>query len=75
MQLIDEAKHAWKMLSMQAMGAALALQGAWSQAPDDLKASIPHQWVTYATVALLVLGMLGRLVKQGDSEPPKDPPQ
>lgn len=64
MQLIEEAKQAWRMLSMQAMAAGLALQGAWQAAPDDLKASVPHTWVSYATMALLVLGMLGRLVKQ-----------
>lgn len=58
------------MLSMQAMAAALALQGAWSQAPDDMKASIPHEWVSYATAALLVLGMVGRLVKQSPEDKP-----
>lgn len=55
---------------MQAMAAALALQGAWSQAPDDLKASVPHEWVSYATVALLVVGMVGRLVKQDKTDDP-----
>lgn len=64
MKWIDDVKQAWRMLSMQAMGAALALQVTWSQIPDDMKASVPHQWVTYATGALMVLGMLGRLVKQ-----------
>jgi hypothetical protein len=64
MKLIDEAKQAWRMLSVQCMGAALALQVTWAQLPQDLKDAIPHQWVAYATVALLVLGVLGRLVKQ-----------
>lgn len=69
MKLIEEAKHAWKMLSMQAMAAAVALQGVWSQLPDDLKSSIPHEWVSYATVGLLVVGMVGRLVDQSKSIP------
>lgn len=51
---------------MQCMGAALALQGAWEMLPDDLKAGIPPKLVTYAALGLLVLGMAGRLVKQGD---------
>lgn len=72
MKLVDEAKHAWRMLSVQAMTAALALQGAWASAPDDMKASIPHQYVAYATGALLVLGMLGRLVKQDLPEKKKE---
>lgn len=69
MKLIEEAKHAWKMLSMQAMAAAGALQLTWASLSDDMKASIPHEWVTYATVALLVVGMAGRLVDQSKSIP------
>lgn len=64
MRLIDDARRWWRMLSMQAMGAAVALQGAWQAAPDDMKASVPHSWVSWATMALLVLGMVGRLVDQ-----------
>lgn len=64
MKLIDEAKHAWKMLSVQAMAAAGALQGAWAVIPDDMKAVIDHRIVSGATITLLVLGILGRLVKQ-----------
>lgn len=68
MRLIEEAKHAWKLFSMQAMGLGLALQGAWQAAPDDMKGTIPHAWVSYATMALLVLGMVGRLVKQSPED-------
>lgn len=64
MKFIDDAKRWWRMFSMQAMGAALAIQGAWEVIPPDMKAGIPHQWVTRVTAALLVLGMVGRLVKQ-----------
>lgn len=74
MKLIDEAKHAWRMLSMQAMAAAGAIQGAWMYVPDDMKASIDHRIVSGVTIALLVLGMLGRLVKQDSLAKPEEKP-
>lgn len=64
MQLIDEAKQWWRMLSVQAMTAAGAIQGAWMYVPDDMKAAIDHRIVSGVTIGLLVLGILGRLVKQ-----------
>lgn len=64
MQLVDDAKHAWRWVSMRCMGAAVALLGAWEVMPDDLKVGVPHKVVTYFALALLGLGMAGRLVKQ-----------
>lgn len=66
MKLIDEAKGAWKFFSVQAMAWALAIQGAWQAIPDDMKASIPAGLVHWLTMGLLVLGIAGRLVKQGE---------
>ena len=51
---------------MQAMGVAFALQGAWVFIPDDLKARAGDDLANWVTGALLVLGMIGRMVKQGD---------
>lgn len=70
MKLIPEVRKAWRFLSVQAMGAAVALLGAWEVLPDDLKASIPHGVVTWTAIALLMLGIAGRLVQQT----PKDKP-
>lgn len=64
MKLIDEWRAAHKMVSMWAMTAALAVQGAWGQIPADMKASIPPQVVTYLTMGLVALGIIGRLIKQ-----------
>ncbi len=64
MKLIDDWKSAWRKFSVQAMGAAIALQGAWEACPEELKASIPTLWVSRLTAILLVLGIVGRLVKQ-----------
>jgi hypothetical protein len=64
MRLIDEWRGAWRWFSMQAMALAAALQGAWAALPDDMRQHVPGRIVTAATLALLVLGIGGRLVKQ-----------
>jgi hypothetical protein len=70
-KLVDDAKRAWRWFSVQAMAWAVAIQGAWEFAPDDLKAGMPPKLVTVVTVTLLVLGIAGRLVKQ--EEKSRDP--
>jgi hypothetical protein len=64
MQLVDNARKAWRWFSVQAMALAAAGQIAWMNIPADLKASVPPNLVTYGTVVLLVLGIVGRLVAQ-----------
>jgi hypothetical protein len=66
MKLVPNVRNAWRWISMQAMGVAVALQGAWVFIPDDLKARAGDDLANWVTGALLVLGMIGRLVKQGD---------
>lgn len=68
MRLVDDARRAWRWFSVQAMALAVAGQVAWANMPGDLKASVPPNLVTYGTIGLLVLGILGRLVKQGKAE-------
>lgn len=67
MKLIDNAKESWKWFSMQAMTLAGALQGAWLYIPADLKDNVPVNMVNILTLALLVAGVVGRLVKQTDA--------
>ena len=64
MKFVENIKHAWKWVSMQMMVLALALQTAWEMAPPDFKATLSPTQVYYVTIALLVIGVLGRLVKQ-----------
>lgn len=66
MKLVDDARRAWRWFSVQAMALALAVQGVWEAMPADMKASIPQQYVTWLTLALLALGIVGRLVDQGE---------
>jgi hypothetical protein len=67
-KLVDDARRAWRWISVQAMAAAVAVQATWATLPDDMKAGIPPQLVQWLTLALLVLGIVGRLVKQTPAE-------
>ena len=64
MRLVEEWKSAWRWFSLQAMALTMAIQAAWGAMPDDLKRHVPARAVTAASVALLLLGIGGRLVKQ-----------
>jgi len=64
MKLVPEWRAAWRWWSMQAMGIAVALQGAWMAMPLDLKSRVPGDLVDVLTIAVLVLGAVGRLVPQ-----------
>lgn len=67
-KLVEDWRKAWKWFSVNAMVAAAAIQGAWLQIPEDMKAHIPEALVSGATIALLVLGVAGRIVKQGGED-------
>lgn len=69
MKLIPEWRKAWRMFSVQSMAVAAAIQGAWPMVPDDLKANLPQALVNWVSVALLVLGIAGRLVDQPKARP------
>lgn len=63
-RLIDEWRKAHRMLSVQAMALAGAIQTAWMLLPGDMKAAVPPTVVGWVSVALLVGGIVGRLVDQ-----------
>jgi hypothetical protein len=63
-KLVPDWRQSWKWFSTQAMALAVAIQGAWMFIPEDMKESLPKDLVGYATMALLVLGVAGRLVNQ-----------
>jgi len=65
-ELVEGAKNAWRWFSVQAMTLAAAVQGAWVFVPEDMRSSLPPNAVQALTVALLAMGVAGRLVKQKD---------
>lgn len=74
-QLIDDARGAWKLLSVNAMAIGTVLEGAWISVPDDLKAFVP-QWLPHVlAMSIFVLGIAGRMIKQPVRTPKDDQPE
>jgi len=64
MKLISNWRKCWRMFSMWAYVAAGSLQGTWVMLAPEQKKTIPDEWVFYLTIAIMVLGAIGRLVYQ-----------
>ena len=63
MKLIPNARKAWRMLSVQANVINTAGLSAWATL-GDLREQVPIEAVIAFAVAMLVLGIAGRLVAQ-----------
>ena len=64
LKLKEDWRKAPKWLSVQAMGVAAAIQGTWAVIPPEMQQSIPHDVVSYGTMAIVGLGVLGRVLEQ-----------
>jgi len=69
MKLISNWRKGWRMFSVQAQGAALALLGTWQVFPEDLKAGLPPHLVAWVAMGLLIFGIIGRLIEQPKVNP------
>lgn len=65
LKLIENWRNAWKWFSVHAMVYAAAIQGAWLQVSDDMKSHVPSYLISGLTITLLILGIAGRVLKQG----------
>ena len=72
MTLIPEAKRAWRMFSLQANALNAAVLSTWALLPEGLQAKIPQSWVVGIAIGLLVIGTVGRLVKQDSVSGPTE---
>lgn len=68
MKLVKNAGQAWRWFSVQADAVAIAGAGAWLAIPDDMRAAVPADWLAVGAIVLAVLGIVGRLVKQGGDD-------
>jgi hypothetical protein len=68
MKLVPNWRRAWRWFSVQAMAVSGAAGGAWLVVPDDMRAAIPSEWLAAAGFLLAVLGLIGRLVPQGEND-------
>lgn len=62
MKLVEDWKRSWRWFSVRAMGLSIVLQGAWESMSSDLRAEFP--FVPKLAMAVLILGVIGRVVKQ-----------
>ena len=77
-KLVDDAKNAWKWLSIQFGVLAAAIDGfqesikqGWISLPDDVKAGM-GTWAPRAIGVCVLIAIFGRLYKQKTSAPPSE---
>jgi len=63
---VSDWRNAYRWFSVHAMLWASVAQVTYMGLPNELKASLPQKWVTCFTTAILILGIVGRLVNQGE---------
>ena len=72
MKLIDNVRGAWHHYSTIALTAASGLQGAWVSIPETIKENLPPivaQSVSWVCLAIVLLGLFGKFVKQPEVAP------
>jgi uncharacterized heparinase superfamily protein len=66
MKLVHNWRRAWRWFSVQALAVSATAPAAWLAVPDDMRAAVPAEWLAAAGIALGVMGLVGRLMDQGD---------
>jgi hypothetical protein len=62
--VIDDWRQAWRFFSLWFISIAGILQSTWDVVPPDIRASMPAGTLKWVTIVLLVLGGVGRFIKQ-----------
>ena len=71
-RLVPDARQGWRWISTRAMALNLAGLTTWLALPDDLKSTIPDQWVMFGAVVVTAAGLVGRFIDQGGDDAAKD---
>ncbi|MFA7291827.1 MAG: hypothetical protein WC023_06220 [Rhodocyclaceae bacterium] len=66
-RLVPEWRRALRWFSVNIPALNLAFLGTWSVLPEKFQDALPMPWVVGIAAALIVLGVVGRLIEQ----PPK----
>ena len=75
LKLIEQWRLFWRMWSIRftALGTILLgwitaspdiILNAWLSLPDEIKSYLPQEYLMYITIALFILGMVSRIIKQ-----------
>jgi hypothetical protein len=59
-------RMSWRWFSVQAMALAGAVQIAFQALPAEMKSSIPDSVISKITLTILFLGIVGRMIDQGE---------
>lgn len=67
-QLVSDFRSAWRWFSVQMPALNTAFLLTWANLPEKFQSVLPVSWVIGIAVALLVLGVAGRLIDQKPKE-------
>lgn len=71
MKLVNDAASWWRWHSSRVFALLAVLPVVWASSPD-LQAMIPPKWAASLGAAISLLGLVGRVVKQGaDADAPE----
>jgi hypothetical protein len=62
--LIDNARSAWRLYSVQAFVALITLETMWLAVPAEIKAGLSPSFVHWVSLVVAVGGLIGRFMKQ-----------
>lgn len=65
MKLVANWRSAPRWISMWCMAIGGALSATWILLPPEYQAKIPPEWVMKGTAFYMLVGVIGRLFKQG----------
>jgi hypothetical protein len=80
LRLIDNWREGWRLVSVWCFAAAGLLQAIWLGMTPDEKALVPESYAHWITLAVAVIGIVGRFIKQkppescADASKPLTPP-
>lgn len=64
MKLIEDWKDAWRWFSIWAGTVGSAMAATYAVMYEQLKETIPPQWMAALTAAVFIAGMVGRIIDQ-----------
>lgn len=66
-RFVEDVRKAWRFFSVQVLALLALLPLAWEQLPPETHALIPEPWRPWIVTVLALIGIGGRLIKQGGS--------
>ena len=68
MTFVSDIRRAWRWFSVQVLVLLACLPQAWELMPPETHALVPEAWRPWIITVLALIGIGGRLVKQGSRQ-------